>query len=327
MTIKDNWQPGDTYTNVDANAVADAILADEADIDALQAKVFPAVSFVEFIGNDVGGGTLTVTNPVPSDILGVEIVRIIHPGQSGASGALSAPGTIAGGGGGGGGAAIVDSRFIPVEALSSTYTVSIPPAAAGGAAKSTVGNGNPGANPTGFTSFTSGTLLVRAWSTNAVPTGGTNAAGGTGGGPGNVGSIVGSAGGAGGNGTTAAGVGGSPVTGSGAGGSGGGGVSAAGVAQNGALGTLNWLNAPTFVNAAGGIVGGAAPGSGDAAVPTLTGGGPGGGAGAVSGAAQDGADASAYGAGGGGGGGSTGTSSGRGGNGGKGYVAIRWIYS
>lgn len=282
-------------------------------------------TFVEYIGN--ASTTAGVTNaPVPAGIIGVELVSQIDPGTGGGSGALSAPGTIAGGGGAGAGGATGRGLFIPAEALGSTYSVSIPPAGLGGAAATVAGPGNAGTAP-GYTSFTSGALTVQVRGATTGGGAGTNTAGGAGGIVTNsTGTTPGTAGGAGSSTAAAGAAGTASLAGGPSGGGGGGGVTAGGVASNGGPGGIN----PAFgviTPAAGGVVGGAAPGTGPAALACTPGAGAAGGAGATTGAAQAGANATGYGAGGSGGGGSTGTASGPGGNGGPGYLGMRWVYS
>jgi hypothetical protein len=96
-------------------------------------------------------------------------------------------------------------------------------------------------------------------------------------------------------------------------------------AANGGAGGFS--NVFYATNAAGGVVGGASPGTGVAAQGGIPGLGGGGGASSVSGAPQAGATPTGYGAGGGGGGASlNGNNSGAGGNGGPGYGRLIWDY-
>jgi hypothetical protein len=282
-------------------------------------------SYNEYIGS-VGGASVGVTNAaVPAGAIAA-MVTMIGPGGAGGSGAVEASGTVAacGGGAGGGGTAVYDF-FVPPDALGTTFSAAIPTAPTGGAAQSSSSsNGNNGATGGSVISFTTGSFSLIGFG-GASGSQGTTSTGI--GGSGTVGFVSGGAGASasttGGAGFAAAGAaGGGPC-----GGGSGAGVTTAPAAANGGQGGRN-----TAFNVgatpSGGVVGGAAPSTGPAAVPATAGAGGGGGASSITGNGQAGASATGYGGGGGGGGAAlNGHSSGKGGDGGPGYIFIRWIYN
>lgn len=261
---------------------------------------------------------------VPAGVTGVWIERLIGPGNGGGSGRRGAAGSVRCGGGGGGASGIIANEFVPAALLGSTFTVTLPSGGTGGAAVTADNtNGNPG-NIGGTASFTSGSFTGAVWP-GAGGSGGTASTGS--GGAGGGGFLVGLGGG---NASVTGGTGGgapNTVSGGPTGGGAGGGITSGDAASNG--GTAGW-QAMWFTstdNPAGGVVGGASPSTGHAAVAGVGGSGAGGGAASITGAAQAGGTATGYGAGGGGGGASlNGNNSGKGGDGGPSYCRLRWVY-
>jgi hypothetical protein len=261
---------------------------------------------------------------VPAGITGVWIESFIGPGGGGGSGRRGAAGTVRCGGGGGGASALIENYWIPAALLSTTFTLTLPAGAAGGAAVTADNtNGNPG-TAAALASFVSGSFAL--YIIGGAASGGGTAASGSGGGasiaqyPGTIGAsasttgLVGPAGGTG-------------LYGASGSGAAGGGVSAADAAANGGNGGGQFLNTG-FTVPAGGIVGGAAPGAGNAAQAGIGGLGGGGGAASITTAAQAGATPTGYGGGGGGGGASlNGNNSGAGGSGGPAYCRLNWVYT
>lgn len=274
------------------------------------------------VGNQVTeyAGTTSVSGvAVPAGVKSAQ-VDLISGGGAGGSGRRGAAGSVRCGGASGS-SGTMTSVVIDAANLGSTYSVTIPAAAVGGAAVTTNDtNGNAGADG-GVASFSSGPTTVRAVDGGGGG-GGTNSGGSVG--YNNSGytrdSVPGVApsgsGGAGSNGVTAPGF---------TSGGSGGGITAADVAGNGGNGGRCWsFNSTT---AAGGIVGGATPGAGDAGLGGHPGGSPGGGAASITTAAQAGANATAYGAGGAGGGASlNGNNSGKGGDGGPGWCRVTFEF-
>lgn len=282
------------------------------------------VTAITGLASTVAEYTTTQTGvAVPSGITGVWIESLISPGGGGGSGRRGAAGSVRCGGGGGGSGTTITDYWVPAALLGSTFTVTLPAGGAGGAAVTTDNtDGNPGGAPA-TVSFASGSLLISTFPGGAAA-GGTNALG-TGGAP-SPGVLAGVMGG---SASTTGDVGtqglysfnGTPV----AGGSGGG-ITSADAPGNGGAGGYQLLLYQFTIGAAG-IVGGAVPSAGAAAVAGIGGLGAGGGAASITGAAQTGATALGYGAGGGGGGASlNGHNSGAGGAGGPAYCRLRWMY-
>lgn len=254
----------------------------------------------------------------------VLIEALIGPGGGGASGCRWAAASVRCGGGGGGSGASLFNYKIDSGLLGSTFTLILPAAGIGGAAVTTDSTyGNAGGIP-GNASFSSGSFTVQdilggaaVGGTNTLGTGGVQGQGQNSGSPGGSASVTGGVGAAG---------GGNLLGGPGGGGAGGG-ITSADSASNGGTGGPQVLQYG-FTAVTGGVVGGASPGAGNAAVAGVGGQGAGGGAASITGAAQSGATPTGYGAGGGGGGASlNGNNSGAGGNGGGPYCRLRWVYA
>lgn len=263
---------------------------------------------------------------VPAGIEGCWLT-MIGAGGGGGSGRRGLSASARFGGDGGGGGAYVADRYIPASLLGSTYSVYVPPVASGGAAQTTNStDGNHGRRAMDVMLSTDNINIIcgsghgGSGGSSALPsyytTGGAtgdNIGMGARGGLSNSG-----AGGQGREGLSG-GVWTTP------GGGAGGGISAGNAAGAGGPGGDN--RESSLSGGAGGVVAGASPGSGSAAVAAIPGSGAGGGAASVSGTPQAGANATGYGAGGGGGGASlNGNASGAGGNGGPAYVRIMWDY-
>lgn len=270
-------------------------------------------------------GTTTVSSvAVPA---GVKTARltVIPPGSGGGSGRRGAAGTVRCGGGSAGSSGAIYDFSIPAATLGSTFAVTIPAPGAGGAAVTTNDtNGNAGTRPAAA-SFVSGSATVSAAAGDAGGGGtATTGAGGAfaGGGfapSGPVGASASTSGGAGNSGNDS--HFGTPAV-----GGTGGGITSVNVAGAGGAGGSVWEPFNVFGGSAG-VVAGASPGAGSAAVAGQAGAGAGGGAASITTAAQAGANAVGYGAGGSGGGASlNGNNSGKGGDGGPGYVRIVWEF-
>lgn len=325
-TLPSNWTVGYGAVSVASGKslnVLNSITIGGTDGTAL---TFPyATTSSEYIGNNAGGGTLTVTNAiVPTGITG-GIVTVINPGAGGASGRVGATSSVCCGGGGGGGAAAMYAFLIPASAWGSNYSLAIPAPGAGGAAiVSTANNGNAGGTGAGATFSTAGGVSM-AFANCAGGVGGTNALGT--GGAAAPGMVVGTAGG---SASTTGGIGTAgttAVTGGPPGGGAGGGVSAANLASNGGAGARAIPIGQATTIPPGGTTAGVSPGAGTpiSGFATQSGGG---GAGSITGNGQNGANGGGYGSGGGGGGGANvGFNSGAGGNGGPGYIYIQWLYN
>ncbi|HUO61966.1 MAG TPA: hypothetical protein VMT96_00755 [Candidatus Bathyarchaeia archaeon] len=275
-------------------------------------------------------GLIVVINPAgattPKGIQGCWLT-MIGAGGGGGSGRRGASLSARAGGDGGGGGAFVPQRYIPANALGSTYSVYVPPVASGGAAQTVNDtNGNSGTRAPDVM-FSSGNLTISCGSGHGGNGGGTATSSGADGGLDGDGSGWGAAGGvgsAGAGGTASSGYWGNHATTAGGGAGGGFAVSNNTALNGGAGGDFRMLG---LTGGAGGVAGGASPGAGSAATAGIPGGGAGGGASNGSGVGQSGASATAYGAGGGGGGASLdGNNSGAGGNGGPGYVRVMWDY-
>lgn len=262
----------------------------------------------------------------PTGITGVWLERLIGPGCGGGSGRKGAAGSVRCGGGAGGAGGLISDVWIPVAQLGATWTLTIPAAGTGGAAVSANdADGNAGTAATGGTSFSSGGNTWQTWPGSAG--GGGTATTGTAGFAGG-GQFNGSAGGAA---STTGGVGAQGAnnfSGAPSGGGAGGGITSGDSASNGGAGAYQILNYGTSTFGGAGVVGGATPTAGVAAVPGIGGLGGGGGAASKTGNAQDGATATGYGGGGGGGGASLDSTgnSGKGGDGGPGSARLRWTY-
>lgn len=263
---------------------------------------------------------------IPSGVSGCWLT-MIGAGGGGGAGRQGTSTTNRWGGDGGGGGAMVNERYIPLSALSTKYSLYVPPVATGGVATGTVAVDGPIGYRSLDVMFSSNNLTISCGSgmggqggkaavwTNAskgARTGSQSGLGGNGGagaaGPGNAGQSS---------------LYGADLN--GAGGGAGGGITLGGIAGAGADGGSNLENA--FTGGAGGTVGVASPGAGSAAAPGLSGSGAGGGGASNTGTPQSGASATGYGGGGGGGGCSaTGTTAGSGGNGGPAYAKIMWDY-
>lgn len=261
---------------------------------------------------------------VPAGVTGLWIESMIQAGSGGGSGRRGAAASVRCGGGGGASGAMVNNYFVPAALLGTTFTLTLPAVGTGGAAVTADStNGNPGTSSVAA-SFASGSLTVSTFSGGGAGAGGTNAAGA--GGSAQLGPISGQSGG---SASVTGGVGGAgnnTTNGGASSGGSGGGITSADSASAGGAGGLQTLQ-NGFTTAAGGVVGGASPGAGSAAMAGLGGLGAGGGAASTTAAAQAGATPTGYGAGGGGGGASVnGNNSGAGGNGGPSYARLRWIY-
>lgn len=264
--------------------------------------------------------TAGIAVPTGADLI---IESLISAGNGGGSGRRGAAGTVRCGGGGGSSGAMIQMLRIPNALLSSTITVTLPAAGTGGPAVTTNDtNGSAGTASTAA-SITSGS---NTWATlpGTAGGGGTNAAGAAGfltqgpinGASGGAASATGGVGGAGGN----------TVAGGPSGGGAGGGITSGDAASNGGASGIQTFQYG-FASAAGGVVGGASPGAGNAAVAGIGGLGAGGGAASITTAAQSGATPTGYGAGGSGGGASlNGNNSGSGSSGGPAYCRIRFAY-
>ena len=274
--------------------------------------------------NEYVGATSVSGVAVPVGIKSAS-VTVIPAASGGGSGRRGAAATIRCGGGSAASSGAIYGLRIPASALGSTFAVSIPAAGAGGAAVTANDtNGNDGAVPVN-TTFTSGSCTVQgAAGVSGKGGSATTGLGGSGGGPGiyNYGAAGASASTSGAVGAVGTDTydGSAPSSGSG------GGITSGNVASAGAAGGTQWFPFNQAGGAAG-VVGGASPGSGPAALAGQVGAGAGGGAASITAAAQAGATPLGYGIGGAGGGASlNGNNSGAGGAGGPGYVCIIWEF-
>jgi hypothetical protein len=258
-------------------------------------------------------GSYTWTKPAGAQT--VDVV-LLSGGGGGGSGAIQTTGN-AGGGGGGGGGALTFRTFAAAD-LGATVTGTVGAGGAGGTAVSgtTATSGNAG-SAGASTTFGSLAIAVLAGAGGA----GTTAGGAAG--AGGVGISAGAPGGAGG--ATGAGVGTNPAGGA----TGGGGGASTSVTANGGTSQYSYCGSASNV-AAGGIAGGAAPGTGtQPAVRGTPSCGAGGGASVnTAGSAAQTGGAAFYGGGGGGGGAAfypgsgSAVTSGAGGAGGPGFALI-----
>ena len=257
---------------------------------------------------------------VPPNALGA-FVTLVAGGCGGGSGRRGAAGSVRCGGGSGGGGGIINAYWFPKEALGESGAVVVGDGGAGGVAATADNTDGHDGKAGGLTTFTTGSAYLRALPGSGGK-GGTATAGvmGTPGYPNGVnGANAATTGGVGGNGGTS-GNGGVGISGAG------GGITAADVASNGGSGGVSLLFSTQTVGGTAGVVGGAVPGAGVAAVSSRPGDGAGGGAASITAAAQAGATAAGYGVGGGGGGASlNGNDSGAGGKGGGGYAEVVFV--
>lgn len=272
-----------------------------------------------------------VGTAVPTGISGCYLT-MIGAGGGGGSGRRGAAGTARFGGDGGGGGSSINERYIPVQALGSTYSVYVPPVATGGPASTADNQDGTSGQRVPDVLFGSGNIAASGASGHGGYGGAATAPpyqpnGGL------VGNTNGAYGGFGGQSSATA----SPTAGGSAysgfniyvttGGGGGGGISTGNISYSGGAGGDNRMLG--LIGGAGGTPGGIAAETGSAAVAGVVGSGAGGGGGGTQSgnAGQSGASATGYGAGGGGGGASqNGLNSGAGGNGGPAYVRIMWDY-
>lgn len=263
---------------------------------------------------------------VPAGIHGCWLT-MIGAGGGGGAGRLAATATNRYGGAGGGGGAYVAERYIPASLLGSTYSVYVPPVAAGAAGQSTANTDGASGTRALDVLFGYGTTTISCGSGHGGY-GGSSAAQGYNSRGGYTGDGFGFGGTGGYAGTGVGGAGSGAYYANyytGAGGGAGGGITSANVTANGGVGgSIGELN---LAGGVGGTTAGGTPGSGSTATPGLSGSGAGGGASSNTANGQSGANATGYGAGGGGGGASiNGFTSGAGGNGGPAYVRIKWDY-
>jgi len=262
--------------------------------------------------------TTSGSGAIPPGALGA-YVTLIGGGAGGGAGRRGAAGSVRCGGGGGGAAGVANAVWFPASSLGSGFNVVIGTGGAGGVA--TAVDNTDGANGADglLSSFSGGAgayLRTLAGGNGKGGTTATGIGGGAGAPLGTGGAAASTTGGVGANGGTV-------YTGAPGGAASGGGITAADVPGAGGVGGAAGIFTSLTTGGTGGVVGGAVPGTGTAAVDTRPGDGPGGGAASITGAGQAGANAAGYGAGGAGGGASlNGNASGNGGNGGPGYAEV-----